>query len=570
MNLNSQSLFYPPQPDNPSDNDRYFLTRYVMSLAGRLEDFCTGMRLLAPPPDIRNYGRAGQYKDKKIAILGGGLAGLASAFELRKLGFDITIYEALEDRIGGRVYTYYFDEQKKLYHEFGPMRIPVSHETVWHYLNLFKLPTRPFIQYSENAFIYLRQSRARNDRNGYDTMKNIYPKYNLSENERKTNWQRLFQIAVESHLLCASPEARAETIQVKPFYKNETILWSDNSSMKLMEATGLSQEAISLSSNFAPLLYGNLYNSYIDYIEEVYPADLSYLYEIPGGMVRLPKTFIESFSTTNPTNFYSDMEMNNLGKVKYKSGCWVEAISFDSQSQKVIINYEDKKLKDNLLEEFDYVVCTIPFSSLRNVRINPLFSNMKMRAIREVYYTQAQRILLLSKDRFWERQGIIGGGSYTDLPISSIWYPSDHGKYINGSFNMNNIPFNESGVFVGSYNFGLDATRLGNLTQEKMLNEVKREIEMVHGLQGGYLDNIIEAQKTVNWDKEPSFRGALAFFEPEQKRLFSYSMILPEYNNRVFFAGEHISAVHRWMQGALQSGMQAANDLVMACNMHGQ
>jgi monoamine oxidase len=41
-------------------------------------------------------------------------------------------------------------------------------------------------------------------------------------------------------------------------------------------------------------------------------------------------------------------------------------------------------------------------------------------------------------------------------------------------------------------------------------------------------------------------------------------MILPEYDNRVFMAGDHISAIHRWMQGALQSGMIAANQLAMA------
>ena len=40
-------------------------------------------------------------------------------------------------------------------------------------------------------------------------------------------------------------------------------------------------------------------------------------------------------------------------------------------------------------------------------------------------------------------------------------------------------------------------------------------------------------------------------------------MALPEYDNKVFMAGDHISAVHRWMQGALQSGMIAANQLAI-------
>ncbi|MBK1812766.1 FAD-dependent oxidoreductase [Clostridium sp. YIM B02505] len=573
MNLNSQSLFYPPQPDNPNDNDRNFLSQYALGERGRAVDFDFVKRIMSPPAQITNYAKPGEFKNVKVAVIGGGLAGLATAFELRKIGFDITIYEALENRVGGRVYTYYFDDQEKLHHEFGPMRIPVTHETVWHYLNLFKLPTRPFIQYNENSFIYYRKARARNDRNGFNVMKNIYPRYDLKENERNTNWQRLQEIALDSHLLFASPEVRAETIQVKPYYNERTLMWSDNSSMRLMESTGLSQEAISLVSNFFPLLYGNLYNSYIDFIEESYPADLAYLYEIPGGMVNLPKAFIKSFNDPDTTKNYPDIDKADLGQIKYKAGYWVKDIGFDNLSQKVILNYEDIKAKENLKEEFDYVVCAIPFSSLRNINIDPLFSHLKMRAIREVHYTSSQRTLLLCKERFWEKQGIVGGGSYTDLPIASVWYPSDHAKYISSSKSigkqLNNLPSNEPGVLLGSYNFGLDAIRLSNLPEEKLFIELKRELEMVHGLPVGYLDNIIQEHKTIDWDKEPSFRGALTFFEPEQKRLFSYSMTLPEYNNRVFFAGEHISAVHRWMQGALKSGMEAANDLTISCKMHG-
>ncbi|MDF2558466.1 MAG: L-amino-acid oxidase [Bacillales bacterium] len=571
MNLNSQSLFYPPQPDNPSDLVRDFLSKYALEEKGWPEDFSLIKKLMSPPPPITGIGRPGEFKNKKVAIMGGGLAGLSAAFELRKLGFDITIYEALEDRVGGRVYTYYFDDQENLYHEFGAMRIPVTHETVWHYLKLFNLPTRPFIQYSGNNFAYFRNSRARKGRSGSDVKKNIYPKYDLTVSERNTSWQRLQKIALDSHLINAPSDARAEILQVKPFYNERTRIWSDNSSMRLMESTGLSQEAISLVSNFLPLLNANLYNSYIDYIQENYPADLAYLYEIPGGMIKLPEAFIKSLTNPNPTNDYQNIAYENLGNAKYKAGCWVKSIGIDQFTQKVILKIEDKKIQKNITEEFDYVVCAIPFSSLRNVEINPLFSGLKMRAIREVYYTPAHKTIFLSKERFWEKQGIVGGGSFTDLPISSLWYPSDHAKYINNPNNIknqvNNLPSNEPGVFV-VYNFGLDTTRLTNLPEDMLFSEMKREIEKVHGLPQGYLDPIIVNYKTVNWDKEPSFRGALTFFEPEQKRLFSYNMALPEYNNRVFFAGEHISAVHRWMQGALQSGMQAANDLALACKMN--
>lgn len=167
MNVNSMCSEFPPQPDNPTNNDRYYLARLAFEQRKRPEDFENVMRLMAPPPDIRNLGYPGQFKGVRVGVIGAGLAGLSAAFELRKLGFDITIFEAMEDRVGGRVYTYYFDEAKMLYGELGPMRIPVTHETTWHYINLFKLPTRPFIQVNENAIIYIRGARARNDPEAY-------------------------------------------------------------------------------------------------------------------------------------------------------------------------------------------------------------------------------------------------------------------------------------------------------------------------------------------------------------------------------------------------------------------
>jgi monoamine oxidase len=188
-----------------------------------------------------------------------------------------------------------------------------------------------------------------------------------------------------------------------------------------------------------------------------------------------------------------------------------------------------------------------------------------MRAIREVYYTPAQKTMLCCSERFWEKQGIAGGGSFTDLPIASIWYPFDHAGYITNpedvSGDIARLGSDTPGVIIGSFNFGLDTTRLLNQYETMTQKELKREVSQVHGLPDGYLDRIVTDVKAVNWNQEPTFRGALCFFAPEQKRLFSYGMAQPEYGGRVFFAGEHISGVHRWMQGALQTGMQAALDL---------
>lgn len=174
------------QPINPTDEERHEMLKIALEKAERIEDFDNLVELLGPPADITTITSKGECKAFKVGIIGGGLAGLSAAFELRKLGFDITIFEMQENRIGGRVYTHYFDKDKKFHGELGDMRIPVSHETIWHYINIFGLKTRPFIENNPNAFIYVRNKRARNDSQGKSVMEKIYPQFGLTPKERKT------------------------------------------------------------------------------------------------------------------------------------------------------------------------------------------------------------------------------------------------------------------------------------------------------------------------------------------------------------------------------------------------
>src|SRR3990167_3888388 len=46
----------------------------------------------AGPPDLP----AGSGRGIKVAVLGGGVAGLVSALELRKAGYEVTVLEALD------------------------------------------------------------------------------------------------------------------------------------------------------------------------------------------------------------------------------------------------------------------------------------------------------------------------------------------------------------------------------------------------------------------------------------------------------------------------------------------
>src|SRR5262245_19529522 len=78
----------------------------------------------------------------EVAIIGAGIAGLLTAFELMKLGLKPVVYEA--GRLGGRLRSVPFEGAEGVIAELGAMRFPVSSTTFYHYLGLAGLETRPF------------------------------------------------------------------------------------------------------------------------------------------------------------------------------------------------------------------------------------------------------------------------------------------------------------------------------------------------------------------------------------------------------------------------------------------
>ena len=557
-NLLYSNMPKPPQPDNPSKEDRYRMAGYALHRTCHTEDFFPILKAMLPPEDITSLAKPGQFKDKRVGIIGGGLAGMSSAFELRKLGFDITVFEASGERIGGRIYTYYFDKEKKLYGELGAMRIPVNHETTWHYINLFNLKTRTFIQTDPNTFIYIHKARARNDPYGTDVMNNIYPTFKLSQWERRTPWQELGYHGVDAPVLNAPPYVRSEIIRNKPTYSKELLFWDSLSTRQMFEWRRLSQSAINLLTNFYPIGGEFLYNNYVDFVQEYYPVNFWFMYEIADGMVNLPGAFYKSFISKTPGEYYPRIPAQLLGDVKWKAGCKVEAIEYRDNQIKLL--FQNHSHRDIQTENFDYVICAVPFSILRTMDIRPQFSNSKMQAIKEVNYGNAQKSIFNCNRRFWEEQGIFGGGSYTDLPITTSWYPSHPPGQQEANIRSSTAGVNP-GVLIASYGFNLDAVRIGSMPEDARFEKLKQNVEELHGLPKGMLDSIVTDFKSQVWHSDPLFRGAYCYYTPQQKKLFSWVMKTPEWNKRIFFAGEHVSGLHRWIQGALQSGMEASNAL---------
>lgn len=105
----------------------------------------------------RGLARVGAAR-RKVIIIGAGLAGLVTAYELNKLEFDVTILEA-QPRSGGRVLTFRNFDTPGLYADAGAARIPQNHDLTLKYIREFALPLVPFYP-TEGKFFRVRGGRA--------------------------------------------------------------------------------------------------------------------------------------------------------------------------------------------------------------------------------------------------------------------------------------------------------------------------------------------------------------------------------------------------------------------------
>ncbi|WP_411678878.1 flavin monoamine oxidase family protein [Clostridium thailandense] len=560
------NLNYPYQINNPSDCERYEMLKYILKMQNRSEDLNNIIDLMSPPEDITKICLGEYAKNIKVAVIGAGEAGLAAAFELRKIGCSVTLFEA-SHRIGGRIYTHYFNRNKKHFGEFGAMSIPISHDTTWHYINLFKLDTSPFVNNNDNAMFYVRGERAINDAKGKSVESNIYPKFNLSQIEKKKAWFELQEKLYKKYLGSLPLELRKELIQVKSEYSKSIAEIDKLSYRNAYENVDLSQDMISMlgylegKEQFFSL-------SLTEMLQQYYTADFQYNYRITDGMINLPYSLYEALCDKNE-EAYKGIGKEQLGKIEIKMGSPVSGIYNSSSEDKVILKCRDSGNNKETSEEFDYVICTIPFSSLRRIEIKPLLTNTKMQAINEMNYEIAHKIYLYLKERFWEMgstsKKILGGCSFTDLPLVSIYYPSDHVKPVPDKYGKWTLKSgensDEAGVLLATYSWCQNAVRLGNENPELQISDVINYIEKIHELPPHYIDDNLIDYKSLIWSDVQYIWTAGALSKPEDKTLFSYSVTVPEMGNKLFFAGEHISQKHVSQQGALQSGMIAANEV---------
>ena len=461
--------------------------------------------------------------EKKVAILGAGIAGLTVAYELEQAGYDVTVIEA-SHRIGGRNMTLRhgdiidemgqqrtcnFDDDPDLYFNPGPARIPGHHKRILHYCKTLGIELQVKANFSRPAYIHntnefggkpMRVGQYFADARGF-----------MSELLFKAVDKNAFDEPL-------SEEDKERLLRLSKLYGDLDSKGSYKGTIRAGYPIG---GFIKPAEKYPPLEFSEFLSSSFwagNFTSPENPEWAEPLMEAKGGMDNITRIFAQNIRKPILTN------------------AQVQSIDNTPDGVDVVYNHEGKRKKVSAAWCFNsipaHLMVGIPNNFARNYR-----QGLEAMTPNNFFKTGLQM-----KERFWEREGIYGGVTNTNQKINQIWYPS-HDIH------------KQKGVVLGTYAFGAAQAAFF----EKMTPEERIELagKCGNNIHPGYSD-YIEAGVTVPWGRMNHMMGCSAIWSAEAREKYYETVRAPQ--GRHYMIGDQISYHATWQEGAFASAEFALLD----------
>jgi monoamine oxidase len=480
------------------------------------------------PPRHSDFSLTGRSA-KRVAILGGGIAGLATAYELGKAGYDCTVLEA-RDVAGGRNLTVrggYAETDldghtqrarysRGTYLNAGPARIAQWMVTL-DYCRELDVPIQVFTNANANALIYnesagmtpgsaVRYRTAKADVYGYvaELLAKATDQGALDARLTTEDKDRVLTFLRSFGAIGARTDGWAYTGTSRRGYAADPGAGND-------AGTPLGAPP-ALAEVFASNV-GRYFSFELGYDQAML------MFQPVGGMDQIPRALVRA-----------------IGPAKVRTGAQITGVT--DRPDGVEVSYtQDGAGK---LLRADYCVATLPPHLLARVPHN--LGTGVQSALSGFPVTASGKIGLEYRSRWWETDlRIYGGITETDLDLAHVWYPSH-------DFHA------PRGLIVGYYNTGAAARAYG------ALNPAQREaraIEQGVKIHGEKYRTELASSFSVAWHRTRHLEGAWVsapYGTP------GYDLLL-EPAGHVYFAGDWLSHSVAWQHGAFVSARAAVTAL---------
>jgi monoamine oxidase len=526
---------------------REFLTR-LAEVGGYATVFSSmhalGLMTATPAEGEELRLQPGAGNGVKVAILGGGIAGLVSAYELGKAGYNCTVLEA-RSRPGGRNWTVRGGTKVEFtdgmvqtgewgpdnYLNAGPARLPSIHKTILGYCNELGVPLEVEVNTSRSSLLVndkafggkpVEQRQAINDTRGH-----------VAELLAKC----INQKALDQQLTAEDHERMLAFLRTYGDLNRDYVYTgSSRAGVSQLSGAGPMREELRTPLEMHALLDADFWRGML--FEETLDMQAT-MFQPVGGMDRIPYAFTKALG----------------GVVKYNA----PVTEIRKTAKGVKVGYTSHGSAKTI--EADYCICAMPLTVLKRTPND--FSTPYKKVIDECTYASAYKIAWESR-RFWEQDyNIYGGLEFVTEGCSPIWFPSAG-------------MFTQRGVLVSGYT-DEGRSNIKGLTLAQKFEESRKSVERLHPGHGKEL----EKPMYVTWGQIPDNEGSwIRTYGPGQERWSSFSQTAPHTNpgyetmiepdGPIVFAGDHVSHIVAWQEGAALSALRAVsqiNDRVKAAKL---
>lgn len=400
-------------------------------------------------------------------------------------------------RAGGRVFSYRFIKAPRLVCELGGEWIGKDHSAIRDLCKQFQLKLDRH-QYSFSFW------------NGRDRSRVYNPgRWSFSPKAHKG-----FNALAKRYAKFDSAQIRALdqfdwwTVLRSAGFNTEELIRRD-----LMDSTDFG-ESIRLTS---------AYTAAAEYIESDPTDEMDF--KIRGGNTRLIDSIVKSLG---PDNLWLGTKVKSIHQTSAQVEVFVEGGKGPFQA--------------------DYCICTVPAQCLLKIRWNPRLRVEQMDAASQLQYSRIMKTAVLFNERIWKPSKGFGFSVFTSR-VSDYCFDSTHHQK------------GQPGILC-SYSIGDKADDLASEpSKAKVKKWIREDILAVMGIVDEKAKQNFKAigVKTQAWQKVDWIGGAYAFYRPGQ--WFTVRPALQRPHGRVLFAGEHLADLQGFMEGAVNTGQAAADQL---------
>jgi monoamine oxidase len=454
-------------------------------------------------------------RQPNIAIVGGGIAGLNAAYQLKKAGFSATIYEA-SNRLGGRIHSVTGTVGEGLVTDLGGSLINTEHEDILALVKEFDLQLFNRVKDAERFPFpevgYFLDGKMRSEAEVAEKLRSLAKQIGKDAELIDKDFDRFApefdRISVAQYL-----DKHADKI-TEPYIRKliENAIRTEYG-VEAKESTSLQLLAI------LPVVKGKE-------VEVLSESDEAFVVQEGSGKI------IDKLASALSGQIRNQMKLTKIA----------------SQGKGFRLTFNG-----NFEVDADRVIIAIPFTVLRQVELRVTLKPKLRKFINEANLSLNEKVFAGFTKRVWQQEaGFVGEVWSSDLGFAEAWHETQR---------QVDRPDGIMTFFLG----GNQVKAIQSRSLESVGKQFVSQFDaIVPGAQNASTKKFAQTQ----WLQNPLVKGSYTYFSPGQLTEFGEFLYVesdkPEKHQEVkegnlVFAGEHLSdEFYGYMNGAAQTGRLAA------------